>query len=77
MILPSSKEEKRTIKLLKQLQLVSKEVRGSFGYKLCRRNEIRGLTKVFCSPALFITINPSNITNPLIGVLGGVAPEVW
>ena len=33
--------------------------------------------KEFGTPALFITINPSDIHNPLVGVMAGMSPEKW
>ena len=74
---PSTSAEKKAIALLNKMKLVMKEVRGSSGYKQCRRNEIRALTKKFGTPALFVTINPSDIHNPLVGVMAGMSPGKW
>jgi hypothetical protein len=63
-------DEKCALRLLSQLRVVAKDVKGSSGYKLCRRNEIRALMKIMSTPALFLMINPSDTTNPLLGVLG-------
>ncbi|KAG2148943.1 hypothetical protein DEU56DRAFT_926810 [Suillus clintonianus] len=48
---PSTTEEKKAVRILRCLQASTKSVRGSVGYKLCRRNEIRSLIKKFCTPA--------------------------
>ena len=63
--------------MLDKLKLVAKEVKGSSGYKQCRRNEIRALMKKYCTPALFITINPSDVNHPLVAVMAGIEPDVW
>ena len=33
--------------------------------------------KTFSTPALFLTLNPSDLTHPLVGRFGGIEPEVW
>ncbi|KAJ7119793.1 hypothetical protein C8R44DRAFT_544496, partial [Mycena epipterygia] len=38
---PSSAAEKKALKVLNKLKLVAKNLKGSSGYKQCRRNEIR------------------------------------
>ncbi|KAJ7130143.1 hypothetical protein C8R44DRAFT_613545, partial [Mycena epipterygia] len=38
---PSSTAEKKALKVLNKLKLVAKDLKGSSGYKQCRRNEIR------------------------------------
>lgn len=68
---PSNKKEKRALRLLNKVKLIAKDLKGSSGYKLCRRNDIRALTKKYSTPALFITINPADIYHPLLGVMGG------
>lgn len=41
------------------------------------RNEIRSLLKVMGTPALFITLNPSDLRNPLVSVLDGFTVNKW
>ena len=60
-----------------RLKLVAKHLRGSSGYKVCRRNEIRALMKKYSTLALFITINPADVYHPLLGVLGGKEVVEW
>ncbi|EGO25272.1 hypothetical protein SERLADRAFT_437032 [Serpula lacrymans var. lacrymans S7.9] len=74
---PSNSYQKRALLLLNKLKLVAKDVRGSTGYKLCQRNEIRSLIKRFGTPALFLMINPSDVHSPLVGILGRMLPEHW
>ena len=73
----SNRQEKRALSVLNQLKLVAKELKGSSGYKLCRRNEICALLKKYSTPALFVTINPANTYHPLLGVLGGLTVDQW
>jgi hypothetical protein len=74
---PVSVEEKKVIRTLRHLQTSTKSVRGSAGYKLCRHNEIRSLMKKFCTPALFVTINPHDLTSSIIPILVGIKLEDW
>lgn len=73
----SGRQEKRLMRLLNRLKLVAHDIKGSAGYKQCRRNEIRALIKTHGTPALFVTLNPSDLTNPLVGVMSGLSPEEW
>lgn len=74
---PSNRQEKKAIHVLNKLRLVARELKGSSGYKQCRRNEIRALMKKYSTPALFVTLNPFDTTNPLLGALGNIPPDVW
>ena len=74
---PSNRKEKQAIRILDRLKLVAKHLRGSSGYKVCRRNEIRALMKKYSTPALFMTINPADVYHPLLGVLGGKEVVEW
>ncbi|EGO04615.1 hypothetical protein SERLA73DRAFT_68302 [Serpula lacrymans var. lacrymans S7.3] len=74
---PSNWQQKQALKLLQCLKHAAKDLKGSFGYKLCRRNEIHSLIKHFCTPALFLMSNPADIFNPLLGVVAGLTPEQW
>ncbi|EGO04377.1 hypothetical protein SERLA73DRAFT_44077, partial [Serpula lacrymans var. lacrymans S7.3] len=74
---PSNNYQKKALRLLNKLKLIVKDLKGSTGYKLCQRNEICALIKRFSTPALFLTLNLSDINHPLVGVLGGLLPEQW
>lgn len=74
---PVSDIEKKAVAVMNRIKLVAVDLRGSSGYKLCCRNEIRSLTRVLSTPALFITLNPADVMNPLMGVLGGINPDAW
>ena len=63
--------------LLNQLKLVARDIKGSAGYEQCCRNELHALIKTYSTPALFVTLNPSDLTSPLVGVVSGIQPEEW
>ena len=48
------------------------QVPGSFSQKLVMRSEIRGLIVRWGMPAFWITINPSDLRNPLVLILAGI-----
>ncbi|KAJ7656081.1 hypothetical protein DFH06DRAFT_1269542 [Mycena polygramma] len=73
----SNRAEKRAMRTLNKLKLMAKDLKGSSGYKQCRRNEIRAMMKKMATPALFITLNPADISDPLLGAMGSIDPEVW
>jgi hypothetical protein len=73
----SNKQEKKAVRTMNKLKLIVKEVKGSCGYKQCRRNEICALMNRYSTPALFVTLNPSDVNNPLIVVMAGMDPEEW
>ncbi|KAG1788114.1 uncharacterized protein HD556DRAFT_1434138 [Suillus plorans] len=68
---PSTTQEKKAAKLLRRLHSSARSLKGSAGYKLCRRNEIRSLMKKFSTPALFVTVNPHDLTSSLIPIIHG------
>jgi hypothetical protein len=73
----SNHKERRALKVLAKIRLVAKNLKGSSGYKQCRQNEIRALMKSFSTPALFLTLNPSDLTHPLVGAFGRISPDIW
>ncbi|KAJ7659695.1 hypothetical protein DFH06DRAFT_1269127 [Mycena polygramma] len=74
---PSNRAEKRTLRTLNKLKLIAKDLKGSSGYKQCRRNELRAMMKKMATPALFMTLNPADILDPLLGAMGGIDPGEW
>jgi hypothetical protein len=59
-------------RLLKNITAIGVRVPGSFFQKLQLRAEIRGLLVREGMPAFWLTINPSDLQNPLVLVLAGV-----
>ncbi|KAJ7801440.1 hypothetical protein B0H13DRAFT_1511453, partial [Mycena leptocephala] len=72
---PSNRREKRAVRTLNKLKLLAKDRKGSSGYKQCRRNEIRPVIKKLGTPALFLTLNPADICDALLGEMNGIDPE--
>ena len=70
-------EEKRVIRLFRELGVAAKNLQGSDGYKLCRRNEIRSLMRTYGTPAFFVTLNPHDLSNVLVGYYGDVPANTW
>lgn len=58
-------------KLLKDITTIGARVPGSFFQKLQMRGELRGLIVREGMPAFWLTINPSDLQNPLVLVLAG------
>lgn len=59
-------------RLLRNIETIGMQVPGSFAQKLRMRAEIRGLILRYGMPAFWITINPSDLRNPLVLILAGV-----
>jgi hypothetical protein len=59
-------------RLLRNIETIGMQVAGSFAQKLRMRSEIRGLITRYGMPAFWITINPSDLRNPLVLILAGV-----
>ncbi|EGO02433.1 hypothetical protein SERLA73DRAFT_48101, partial [Serpula lacrymans var. lacrymans S7.3] len=72
---PSNRKEKCALKMLNHLKFVAKNFRGSYGYKLCCRNKICVILKELATPALFLTLNPADICNSLLGVISSMSSE--
>ena len=69
--------ELRAVEVLRKLRVCAKKLKGSAGYMLCRWNEIRSLIHQFSTPALFITLNPHDLSSALLGSLGGLTKDQW
>lgn len=54
------------VRLLASLAMVARHIPGSDGYKISRRNEIRGLMIHKGTPTLFISMSPSDVDHPLV-----------
>ncbi|KAJ7783106.1 hypothetical protein B0H16DRAFT_1297799, partial [Mycena metata] len=69
--IPTDPEEKHIMSLMGSVGLVARQVPGSAGHKVMLRNEIRGLINYRGAPTLFITLNPSDVDNPIVRLLVG------
>jgi len=68
---PSTDDEKKAFSVLRRLRLVSKHVPGSDGYKAVLRNQIQSLIVYRGPPTLFITLNLSDVDNPIVRLYAG------
>ena len=59
-------------RLQKNLLAIGKRVPGSFAQKLMMRSDIKGAIVRYGMPAFWITINPSDLRNPLVIKLAGI-----
>ncbi|KIN93903.1 hypothetical protein M404DRAFT_35596 [Pisolithus tinctorius Marx 270] len=69
--------ERRALQLFRELNVICRSLPGSDGYKLCRRNEIRSLTRALGTPAFFLTLNPHDLTNVLVAHFRGMDTARW
>ena len=56
-------------RLQRDLVTIGMQVPESFSQKLMMRSQIRGLTVQDAMPAIWLTINPSDLRNPLVLIL--------
>ncbi|KAJ6525416.1 hypothetical protein B0H19DRAFT_962420, partial [Mycena capillaripes] len=64
-------EERRVLRLMKEVNIINAHVSGSSQSKLVMRNQIRGLMIDKGLPSFYITINPADVYNPLVKFLAG------
>ena len=72
-----TREEKHAVQLFRELSVVTTNLQGSNGYKLCRWNEIRSLTRMFGTPAFFITLNPHDLSSIFVAHYGNIPASQW
>ncbi|KAI0682583.1 hypothetical protein C8Q76DRAFT_637108, partial [Earliella scabrosa] len=68
---PQTVEERELLNLVNRLGTVLHDLPGTSGYKIKLRNEIRALVNHTGTPAFFVTLNPSDVHNPVVRVLCG------
>ena len=69
----SDEKKKSILNILASVNVVTRHVPGSDGYKLCQHNEIWALMNTKGTPTLFITLNPSDVDNPIVHLFSGEA----
>jgi hypothetical protein len=67
----NSNEERRVLRLMKEVNAINAHVPGSSQSKLVMRNQIRALMVEKGMPSFYITINPADVYNPLVKFLAG------
>ncbi|KAI0731010.1 hypothetical protein C8Q76DRAFT_588334, partial [Earliella scabrosa] len=64
-------EERRVLRLMKEVQMVNSNVPGSSASRIAMRNEIRGMMITHGMPNFYLTINPADLYNPIVKFLAG------
>ncbi|KAI9064820.1 hypothetical protein FKP32DRAFT_1534866, partial [Trametes sanguinea] len=64
-------EERRVVDLMKEVQIITRNVPGSSAARVAMRNEIRALMASHGMPSFYVTINPADIYNPVVKLLAG------
>ncbi|KAJ6530742.1 hypothetical protein B0H19DRAFT_967308, partial [Mycena capillaripes] len=64
-------EERRALRLMREVSIINSHVPGSSQSKLVMRNQIRSLMIEKGLPSFYITINPADVYNPLVKFLAG------
>jgi hypothetical protein len=67
----NSNEERRVLRLMKEVNAINAHVPSSSQSKLVMRNQIRALMVEKGMPSFYITINPADVYNPLVKFLAG------
>ncbi|PPQ76166.1 hypothetical protein CVT26_009225 [Gymnopilus dilepis] len=68
---PQTDEHRNVMRTLRSVSMLARNVPGSDGYKVNLRNEIRALIYSIGTPTLFVTLNPSDVDNPIVRVFAG------
>ena len=71
-----TEEERRVLRLMDDMQLVTRNVPGSTGARVAMRNQVRGLMYSKGMPSFFLTINPADVYNPIVKFLAGADIDV-
>ena len=75
-VVPRTDEEKRIVRLMKEVNLVTSKVPGSSASRVVMRNEIRALTMTHGMPSFYVTINPADTHNPIVKLLAGADIDI-
>jgi len=67
----STDEERKVLRLMKEVKIITSHVPGSSASRVTMRNEIHGLIMDQGLPSFFITINPADVYNPVVKFLAG------
>lgn len=69
-------DERRVLKLMREVRMVSTSVPGSSASRLQMRNHIRATMHELGSPTFYLTLNPADIYNPLVKFLAGADIDI-
>ena len=69
-------EERKVLRLMKEVNLITSKVPGSSAARVAMRNEIRALTMTHGMPSFYVTINPADAHNPIVKFLAGAEIDI-
>ena len=75
-VVAKTDEERRALRLMKEVNLVTSKVPGSSASRVAMRNEIRALTMTHGMPSFYVTINPADTHNPVLKFLAGAEIDI-
>ncbi|PPQ74673.1 hypothetical protein CVT26_005519, partial [Gymnopilus dilepis] len=68
---PEEQEHKKIVALLQKVTMRTHSLPGSNGYKMNMRRNVKAIINGRGAPTLFLTLNPSDVHNPIVRILGG------
>jgi len=71
-----TEEERKVLRLMKEVNLITTKVPGSSAARVAMRNEIRALTMSHGMPSFYVTINPADGHNPIVKFLAGADIDI-
>lgn len=71
-----TEDEKKVLRLMREVNLVTAKVPGSSAARVAMRNEIRALTMTHGMPSFYLTINPADTMNPIVKFLAGAEIDI-
>lgn len=75
-VTPSTEEERKVLRLMKEVNLVTAKVPGSSAACITMRNEVRALTMPHGVPSFYLTINPTDTHNPIVKFLASANIDI-
>jgi hypothetical protein len=69
-------EERKALRLMKEVNLITTKVPGSSAARVAMRNEIRALMMTHGMPSFYVTINPADTHNPVVKFLAGADIDI-
>ncbi|PPQ66487.1 hypothetical protein CVT26_011176 [Gymnopilus dilepis] len=73
---PQDPGQKKILSLLQKVTMSTHSLPGSNGYKLAMRRNVRAIINAKGIPTLFITLNPSDVHNPIVRIFGAEEADV-
>ncbi|EJD40481.1 hypothetical protein AURDEDRAFT_70083, partial [Auricularia subglabra TFB-10046 SS5] len=65
-VVPKDDDERRVMRLMNHVKVLTSKVPGSAASKITMRNEIRALMMTKGLPSWYVTVNPADTFNPIV-----------